>query len=252
MGPGVSTRPKDVLELGRAIVDQLGIEHRSDTVDRWMAHHLAELIDAAETLEGQAKREAEDRAVELVLKLWANRRVLPAAADPLSGYRDATKVLAAMLPPADPWRRFRQGNATERLLHDMFGAMAQLVMSGLLLTHGLELRNILDAEWDALSEPERLLVGTLDTWHEFLVTPAQDKTELDSVYRIMIAGEEEGEEQDASTAEVEEDERDPIEIDRAAILSHVETFQARLDDLVTQWREKPAKVDDPDDEVDDD
>ncbi len=217
-----------------------------------MAHHLAELIDAAETGEGQAKQAAEDRAVELILKLWTNRRALPGTVDPMSGYRDATKVLSAMLPSGDPWRRFQRGNATEKLLHEMFGAMSQLVMSGLLLTHALELRGILDAEWDALSEQERFLVQILNTWHEFFVKPAPDKLELEGLYRLLIEGEaEEGEGEDESTAENDEDKRDPDEIDRAAILSHVETFQARLDELIKRWRETPAKGGQAEDEIGD-
>lgn len=210
-----------------------------------MAHHLAELIDAAETGEGQARREAEDRAVELVLRLWKNRSVLPGGADPMSAYRDATRVLATMLPSADPWRRFQRGSSTERLLHDMLGAMAHLVMSGLLLTHGPDPREIQDAEWDALSDEERSLVLILDTWREFVVTPTPNRIELEGLYRMLIDGE--GGRGKEQAAEVEEGETDPVEIERAAVLSHVEAFQARLDELVAHWRETQAKGKEPED-----
>lgn len=225
------------MELGRAIVDQLEIDHRGEVLDKWMAHHLAELIKAAETSEGKARQEAEDRAVELILKLWANRRALPGAADPVKGYRNAINVLAAMFPSGDPWRYYRRGHTAEKLLHEMFGAMVHLVMSGLLLTRNLELRTIQDAEWDALSAEERLLVEILNTWHEFFVTPAPNKVELENFYRILVEGETDTEKAEEEAAGDGNDESNPAEIDRAAILSHVETFQARLDQLVTQWRE---------------
>lgn len=69
--------PKDILELGRTIVRQLELEQRENVLPRWMAHHLAELIKVAENSESSAKQYAEDRAVELILKLWTSRRDLP-------------------------------------------------------------------------------------------------------------------------------------------------------------------------------
>ena len=231
-----SIQPKGVLELGRAIVQQLELDHRGDILDQWMAHHLAELITAAESSEGNVKQEAEDRAAELILKLWKNRSALPPAADPLSGYRDAIKVLGAMVPSADPWRHFQQKDTVEALLHDMFGAMVHLVMSGLLLTRSVEMRAIQEAQWDALSDEEQFLVEVLNRWHELFVTSAPNKIELDSFYRTFYEDESGTAEIEDSSAEEEAAQSDPAQTDRAAILSHVETFQARLDKLVRRWR----------------
>ena len=46
---------KAVLDLGRALVDELGLDPGVDTLGRWMAHHIAELIEEAETAKGEER-----------------------------------------------------------------------------------------------------------------------------------------------------------------------------------------------------
>lgn len=235
--------PKDVLELGRTIVRQLELEQHGNVLPRWMAHHLAELIKAAENSESAAKQDAEDRAVELILKLWKSRRDLPVPADPLSEYRDAIMVLDRMLPSADPWLRFRRPGSDDDLLHDMVGAMAQLVMSGLLLTRAAEMRTIADIERKALSEEETFLLDTLDRWQRFFVASGPSKIDLEFISAKMINNESEtiGESEAPLQKEMQ---LDPSAEHRTAILIHVETFQARLADLLEKWRRKTEPVDD--------
>lgn len=228
-----------MLELGRAIVHQLEIDTRGELLSRWMAHHLAELIQVAECSEGAAKQIAEERAVELILKLWTNRRALPESVDPLSGYLAAIKVLRAMLPSADPWRRFRPTSSNDKLLHDMFGALVHLVMSGLLLTRPLEMRRIQDVEWDALSDEEQLLIEVLERWHEFVVAPTLGEVDLEHFY-AGFQQIDSGTEVKAPDEDFAEGEEPDPEVERRAILSHVETFQARLADLIEQWRKTLA------------
>ncbi len=241
--------PKDVLELGRTIVRQFKLQRRGEVLTRWMAHHLAELIETAENSGDTAKQDAEDRAVELILKLWTNRRDLPVPADPLSEYRDAIMVLGRMLPSADPWLRFRRTGADDELLHDMFGAMAQLVMSGLLLTREAEMRAIEDVERKALSEEETFLLDTLNRWQRFFVTPAPSKIDLEFLYAEALNDKSKGAGESETSLQEEETEPDRAAVHRAAVLTHVETFQARLVDLLEQWRRKIMSGDDTGDAV---
>jgi hypothetical protein len=205
-----------------------------------MAHHLAELITTAQTGEGEAKQQAEDRAAELILKLWTNRRALPVPADPLHGHLAAIKVLSAMDPTANPWRRFQRGGGDDALLGDMFDALAHLVMSGLMLTRSEEMRQIEDPEWDALSDEEKYLVEILDRWRDFVATPAPETISLESFYLKFVEGngdsDAEGMAADADPQEpATEAALDPERKQRAAILAHLETFQARLADLIEGW-----------------
>jgi hypothetical protein len=69
-----SKPPKDVLGLGRHLVRELGFEDGVDTLGRWMAHHLAELIDKAENGVCATERvEARKSATETILKVWEHR-----------------------------------------------------------------------------------------------------------------------------------------------------------------------------------
>lgn len=198
-----------------------------------MAHHLAELITISESAEGKEKQKAEDRAAELILKLWTNRRVLPVPADPLYGYVDAIEVLSAMLPSANPWRRFQRHNREEVLLSDMFGTMAHLILSGLLLTSAQEVRRVENAEWDALSDEERFVVDALERWRCFAVTPAPNAASLEAFLATIEGDNEGGLENEHQLAQEEaHSEQDP----RNEILSHIATFQKQLNDLMELWR----------------
>ncbi len=72
-----SPTQKEVLDLGRALVEELGLDPGVDTLSRWMAHYIAELIEAAETAKG------EDRPVKLatcanaILDIWGRHHQLP-------------------------------------------------------------------------------------------------------------------------------------------------------------------------------
>ena len=236
-GTGTCTPPKDVLELGRVIVRQLEIDTHGELLSRWMAHHLAELIQTAEHGNGIAKQIAEKQAVELILKLWANRRTLPTTADPMSGHQAAIKVLAAMLPTADPWSRFRRTNSNDDLLHEMFGVLVQLIMGGLLLTRPVEERTIEDTEWSALSDEEQFIIQQLGRWKEFLVTPAAGKCEIEDFYAGFMDSDTHGEvlASEELEADTGADDPDP-DAERRVMLSNLETFQAKLATLIEQWR----------------
>lgn len=65
-----------VTELGTTIIR--GFEREGDRLSQWMAHRLAELLDAAETGRTRAQREAAaEQAADLILRLWQQRREWP-------------------------------------------------------------------------------------------------------------------------------------------------------------------------------
>lgn len=73
------SRPQsDVVALGRRIVKELGLEQTTDTLARWMAHRLAELILVQETSTSERRRKRAARETEeLVLRLWGQRTAWP-------------------------------------------------------------------------------------------------------------------------------------------------------------------------------
>lgn len=66
-----------IINLGMALVQELGLEPGVDTLSRWMAHYIAEQITIAENSTGDEKTKAEERCMETVLKIWERRSQLP-------------------------------------------------------------------------------------------------------------------------------------------------------------------------------
>ena len=123
-----------MLALGRQIVNELQLDAHGSIAARWLAHHVAELIQLAKSSVGTAKIAAQERAATAILKVWAERRDVPADIDPLNGYRRAIEVLGRLAPDADPWSRYRGSGRYEDLLSQTFDALRMTVLAGVLLT----------------------------------------------------------------------------------------------------------------------
>ena len=67
-----SDRFADVLALGRRLVQQLG-KHEDDTLASWMAHHIAELMDAAENAPSAMRAQRKRECAEAIERLWHHR-----------------------------------------------------------------------------------------------------------------------------------------------------------------------------------
>jgi hypothetical protein len=106
------------LELGKQLVAEFNYEESCDTLGRWMAHHVAELITAAKEAKSKAERAiAEERAVQTILKLWEHRMALPGQAYPLAQFKDIVELLAKLTPDANPWHRQARGERQQLALN---------------------------------------------------------------------------------------------------------------------------------------
>ena len=73
-----------VINLGKLLVKELGLETSNDTLSRWMAHYIAEKIAKSESLPlGKEKDDAEKDCLETILKVWERRWLLPSGKRPL-------------------------------------------------------------------------------------------------------------------------------------------------------------------------
>jgi hypothetical protein len=167
--------PRDVLELGRHLVGELSYEEERDTLGRWMAHHLAELIDKAENgATGTERLKARKNATKTILKIWEHRASLPGNAYPLAPYKDILKVLDRLRPDDNPFRYFGPPAETKReqLAADLFDGLARLIIALLLmqLPPGEEFPKVDTAAVDALSKTERHVLTALQQWSELFVS----------------------------------------------------------------------------------
>jgi len=91
--------PTGLLELGNHIVNQLDLYDSMDTLGRWMAHYLAELIESIEKEEDKdEKRRVQQEVTELIIKLWDKRAALPANIDPIKKYQKCLDFLEKISP----------------------------------------------------------------------------------------------------------------------------------------------------------
>ena len=89
---------KEILDLGKLLVKELNPEHSVDTLGRWMAHHISELIIEAEKTEGKGRADVVDRCCEAVLALWQHARFFPRGHRPLENIEPLLTTIRALDP----------------------------------------------------------------------------------------------------------------------------------------------------------
>ncbi len=88
------TRSDAVIALGKRLVVCLKAE--DDLLGRWMAHHLAVLIIAAETASPETRAAANAACAAAVLEIWRHRNTLPPHLRPLGDLEPILATLAAL------------------------------------------------------------------------------------------------------------------------------------------------------------
>ena len=166
--------PKYILGLGKHLVRELGLEDGNDTLGRWMAHHVAELIVTAENDSSVAVRaKARKDATDVILKLWERRVNLPGNAYPLAPYKHVLQVLDRLRPEENPFAYFdRHESKGDQLCAELFDNHARLIMSLLLMKVVPTVRptKVDMAAIEALDETELQVWKTIASWVELLQT----------------------------------------------------------------------------------
>ena len=69
---------EEILKLGKKLISELELDDSVNTLARWMAHYLAELISSIEACEFEAdKNKLQKECCGLILELWQNKDKLP-------------------------------------------------------------------------------------------------------------------------------------------------------------------------------
>lgn len=66
----ISKPPTDVLALGQYLVSEMGLDDSGDTLGRWMAHHIAELIVLSANAPTVECLKAKRLAKAAIKRLW--------------------------------------------------------------------------------------------------------------------------------------------------------------------------------------
>ena len=93
--------------MGRKLVDELGEDPHPDTLSRWMAHYIAELIDAADNAPPEERLVARTTCFEAILELWSHRADLPGGRRPFEDLEPIVRALESLDPRNETPRFFR-------------------------------------------------------------------------------------------------------------------------------------------------
>lgn len=91
-------RFEQILALGRKLVDELDMETSVDTLGRWMAHYVAELMDAAENAPSQERAVAQEKCFHAILELWIHRAELPDGKRPFENLEPIIRAVESLDP----------------------------------------------------------------------------------------------------------------------------------------------------------
>lgn len=89
---------EQIINLGKALVKELGLERGVDTLARWMAHYIAEQITIAGNVTGKDKVKAEEHCFETILKLWQHRSFYPKGKQPFESFEPIFRALERLDP----------------------------------------------------------------------------------------------------------------------------------------------------------
>jgi hypothetical protein len=103
----VSIRSEAIFELGKKIVEELGPDQSVDTLARWMAHHIAELIQAAEAANGEERQAKMAACASAILDLWEHRGRFPNGMRPFEELDPILRTLEGLDLNADTLRYYR-------------------------------------------------------------------------------------------------------------------------------------------------
>lgn len=95
-----SERSSATIKLGQKLVAELGLEESADTLGRWMAHHVGQLIEEAKTATGEQKQSAEARLREMIPALWTRRRDRSPNARDMTSLEAVRRTIQSLDPSA--------------------------------------------------------------------------------------------------------------------------------------------------------
>lgn len=83
-----------ILKLGKKITNELLLNNRVDTLGRWMAHYIADLIDRVENTNDETQSELYKReCFNVILALWNRKENIPFISKPLENFEIPLKLL---------------------------------------------------------------------------------------------------------------------------------------------------------------
>lgn len=84
---------RDPSAIGGELIKQLGEVAERNLLVRWMAEHLADLLQQYRKATGEAKKKLARQCSDIILKIWSHRYHLPSGARPLESFEPVLQTL---------------------------------------------------------------------------------------------------------------------------------------------------------------
>lgn len=87
---------EEIIKLGKKLVKELDLEYSTNTLARWLAHYLAELIESIDKAgTEQEKKSLKKECCEVILKVWSRKDNLPIR-KPLDDLKPVIEILQVL------------------------------------------------------------------------------------------------------------------------------------------------------------
>lgn len=84
------------MRLGKKLVAELGLEPGVDTLSKWMAHYVAELIHKAETATKGEREQRKRECASVIMSLWAHRSSMTDGRRPFESFEPVFRTLKSL------------------------------------------------------------------------------------------------------------------------------------------------------------
>jgi hypothetical protein len=179
------TRSKTVIELGKRLVGQLDVE--DDLLASWMAHDIAQRINAAEKSSAEDKAVSHDACAKAILELWRYRSALPDHLRPLGELEPVIRTLASLDVERTDHRYYPQA-----LREAATADVDETTKQWLELAIGLDYSARLLIQF-ALRSAAQKAASKAESWVELAQQAGADEGAEGPVIRFILGQDEEGE-----------------------------------------------------------
>lgn len=173
----------------------MNVDGSADTLSRWMAHYVAELIVEAERATGCEKAAVQDRCFTAILELWSHRAEFPRGMRPHQELEPILRVLESLdvatehpryYPSAQPSENDIQSAEVEKWLNLARGIdySAKLLIRHC-LSQAADLATDKSKQWVKLAEAAEANSGVSEIFIRFISTTEDldDKGNVNSALR---------------------------------------------------------------------
>lgn len=119
---------REVLNLGKLLVKELGLESSVDTLSCWMAHYIAQQMIEIENATGADKEAAEEKCIETILKLWKHRAYYETGDKPFEKFEPIFQTLDRLNPDNEEPFYFQSDYSTRGKLNNTDDAVKQYLL----------------------------------------------------------------------------------------------------------------------------